>query len=103
MIEQLKTHPTILNEEQLEIRAAFFAPWSDTTDMNVGEYSRTIDKRKRAANKMRVKRSDEDKITHFVGCAQNSKLFEEDWTQKWEATPNQDWTVVRDIWVKKYG
>ena len=30
-------------------------------------------------------------------------MFEDKWIQKWEATLNRDWTMVRDIWVKKYG
>ena len=51
MIEQLKMHPTILNKEKLNIRAALFAPWSDTLDTNLGEYARTLDKRQRAAKK----------------------------------------------------
>ena len=103
MIEQLETHPTILNKEKLENRAAFFAPCYDAPDMSLGEYSRTLDKSQRAAKKLRVNISDEDKTTHFVSCAQHSDLFEDEWTQKWEATLNRDWTVVRDIWVKNYG
>ena len=49
IINQLETHPTILNEENLDIRAAFFAPWSDTPNMNLSEYARTLDKRQHAA------------------------------------------------------
>ena len=49
MIKQLKTRPTILNEEKLYIRAAFFTPWSDAPDMNLGEYAKTLYKRQRAA------------------------------------------------------
>ena len=49
MIKQLETHPTILNEENLDIRAAFFAPWSDAPDMNLREYARTLDKRQHIA------------------------------------------------------
>ena len=103
MIEQIETHPTILNKENLEIRAAFFAPCSDAPDMNLGEYSRTLDKLQRDAKTLRMNISDEDKTTNFVGCAQHSKMFEEKWTQKWEATINRGWTVVYDIWVNKYG
>ena len=61
MIKQLEMYPTILNEEKLEIRAAFFSLWSDAPDMNLGEYSRTLDKHQYAAKKLRVKISDEDK------------------------------------------
>ena len=68
MIKHLKTHPTIINDEKLEIRAAFFAPWYDAPDMNLGEYSRTLDKRQRDAKTSRMNISDEDKTTHFVGC-----------------------------------
>ena len=71
--------------------------------MNLSEYARTLDKRQRASKKLRVDISNEDKTTHFVGCAQHSKIFEDEWTQMWEATVDRDWTVVRDIWVKKYG
>ena len=67
--------------------------------MNLGEYARTLDKRQRAAQKLRVNISDDDKRTHFVSCAQHSELFEDKWTHKWEATLNRDWTVVCDIWV----
>ena len=49
MIEQLKTNPAILNKEKLKIRATFFTPWSSTLDMNLGEYTKIIDKRQRAA------------------------------------------------------
>ena len=55
MIEQLETDPTIINEENLEIRAAFFALWSNAQDMNLGEYARTIDRRQRAAKKIEGK------------------------------------------------
>ena len=51
MIDQIETHPTILNKEKLDINTAFFAPWSDALDMNLGEYARTIIKRKQAAKK----------------------------------------------------
>ena len=49
MIEQLETHPTILNEEKLKIRAALFAPLSNVPGMNLGDYARTLDKRQHAA------------------------------------------------------
>ena len=55
MIEQLEMHPTIINEENLEIRDAFFALWSDAPDMNLGDYARTIDRRQRAAKKIEGK------------------------------------------------
>ena len=45
MLEQLETHSTILDKEKLEIMAAFFAPWSDAPDMNLGDYARTLNKR----------------------------------------------------------
>ena len=61
IIKQLETHPAILNEEKLDIRAAFFAPWSDAPDMNLGEYARTLDKRQCAAKTFRVNISDGDK------------------------------------------
>ena len=51
---------------------------------------------------MRVNISNKDKTTHLVGCAQHFELFEDEWMQKWESTINRDWTVVCDIWVKKY-
>ena len=95
MIEQLETHPTILNKEKLENRAAFFAPCYDVPDMSLGEYSRTLDKSQRAAKKLRVNISDEDKTTHFVSCAQHSDLFEDEWTQKWEATLNRDTKSIK--------
>ena len=82
MIKQLETHPTIINKEKLEIRAAFFAPWSNAPDMNLGEYARTLDKRQRAAKNLRVNISDKDKKTHFISYAQHSGIFEDKWTQK---------------------
>ena len=103
MIEQLKIYPTILNKEKIEIRAVFFAPWSDAPDMNLGEYARTLNKCQRAAKTFRLNISDEDKTTHFVGCAQHFELFEDKWTQKWEAALKRYWTVVCDIWVKITG
>ena len=103
MIKQLETQPTILNEEKLDISAEFFDPWSDTPDINLGEYTRTLNKRQRAAKKVRLNISYKDKTTHFVGCVQHSEIFEDKWTQKWEAPLDRDWTVVRDIWVEKYG
>ena len=54
MIDQLKPHPTSLNEENLRIRAAYFTPWSDAPDMNLGEYARMLDKRQRAVKKLRT-------------------------------------------------
>ena len=45
---------------------------------------------------------DEDKTTHSVGCTHHSELFEDEWTHKWEAMIDRDWTVVCNIWVKKY-
>ena len=45
--------------------------------MNLGDYVRTLDKHQRAAKKLRVNISDKDKTTHFVSCAQHSKLFVE--------------------------
>ena len=80
IIKQLETHPAILNEEKLDIRAAFFAPWSDAPDMNLGEYARTLDKRQCAAKTFRVNISDGDKTTHLVVCVQHSELFEDKWT-----------------------
>ena len=59
--------------------------------------------RQRSVKKLRVNISNEEKTTHFFGCAQHSELFEDYWTHKWEATLNRDCTVVRNIWVKKYG
>ena len=102
MIEQLETHPTIINKEKLEIRSAFFAPWYNAPDMNLGEYVGTLEKRQRTAKKLRVNIYDKDKTTHFIGCTQHSDLFEDEWMQKWETTIDRDWTVVCNIWVKKY-
>ena len=36
----------------MDIRSAFFAPWSDAPDMKLGEYARTLDKCQRAAKKI---------------------------------------------------
>ena len=71
IIEQLETHSIILNEEKLEIMAAFFALWSDAPDMNLRDYARTLDKRQRVAKTFTVNISDEDKTTHFVTARSN--------------------------------
>ena len=65
--------------------------------MNLGEYARTLDKHQRVSKQFRVNISDKDKTTHLVSCVQHSKLFEDEWTHKWEATLDKDWTVVRNI------
>ena len=36
----------------MDIRAAFFAPWSNAPDMKLGEYARTLDKCQCAAKKV---------------------------------------------------
>ena len=39
---------------------------------------------------------------HFVGCAEDSGLFKEEWVTEWEAMAERSWTVVRDIWFGKW-
>ena len=39
---------------------------------------------------------------HFVGCAEDSGLFKEEWVTEWEATTDRLWTVVHHIWVGKW-
>ena len=73
------------------------APWSDSPNMTLKEYGRQLYKQQRAAKNQGVAISDEDKMTHFVGCAKDSRLFKEEWVTGWEATSNRTWNVVRDI------
>ena len=70
--------------------------------MTLKEYGRRLDKRQRAAKHIGVTISDEDKTTHFVGCAKDSGLFKEEWVTEWEATPKRTWNVVRDVWFGKW-
>ena len=79
MIAELMTHPVVLNAEKREIRAFFVAPCSDSPNMTLKEYGRQLDKRQRAAEKQGVTIFDEDKTTHFVGCAEDSRIFKEEW------------------------
>ena len=78
------------------------APGSYSPDMTLKEYGRQLDKRQRTAKNQGFTISDEDKTTHFVGCAKDSRLFKEEWVTEWEATTNILWTVVRDIWVENW-
>ena len=78
MIAELMTHLVVLNSEKQEIRAFFMALWSDSPNMTLKEYNRQLDKQQRAAKKQGVTISDEDKTTHFVGCAKYSRLFKEE-------------------------
>ena len=65
------------------------SPWSESLDMTLKEYGRQLDKRQRAAKNQGVTISDEDKKTHFVGCAKESGLFKEEWVMEWEATSDR--------------
>ena len=102
MIAKLRTDPVILNAEKQEICSFFMALWSDSPNMTLKEYGRQLDKRKRAAKNQGVTISDEDMTTHFVGYAEDSGLFKEEWVTEWEATANRSWKVVRNIWVGKW-
>ena len=102
MIAELRTHPVVLNAEKRKIRSFFMAPWSDSSDMTLEEYGRQLDKQQRATKNQGVKISDEDKTTHFVGCAKDSGLFKEEWVIEWKATADRLWKVVRGIWVGKW-
>ena len=95
MIAELMTHPVVLNAEKREIRAFFVAPCSDSPNMTLKEYDRQLDRRQHAAKKQGVKISDEDKTTHIIGCAEDFRLFKEEWFTKWEATSDRTWTVKR--------
>ena len=77
------------------------ALWSDSPNMTLKKYGRQLDKRQSAAKNQGVTISDEDKSTHFIGCAEDSGLFKEEWVTGWEATSDITWTVVRDVWVGK--
>ena len=101
MIAELMTQPVVLNARKREIRAFLMAPWSDSPNMTLKEYGRQLDKRQRVAKIQGDTISDEDKTTHFVGCAKDSGIFKEEWVTKWEAMSDRTWTVVRDVWVGK--
>ena len=102
MIAELRTHPVVLDTEKWEIRSFFMALWSDSPYMTLKEYGRQLDKQQRAAKNQGVTISDEDKTTHFVRCAEDFGLFKEEWITEWEATSNRSWTVVHDVWVRKW-
>ena len=70
--------------------------------MTLKDYGRKLDTRQRAAMNQGVTIFDEDKTTHFVGCAKDSVLFKEEWVTDWEETADRSWTVVRNIWVGKW-
>ena len=69
------SHPVVLNAEKQEIRSLFMALWSDSPNMTLKEYVRQLDKRQRAAKTQGVTIFDEDKTTHFGGCAKDYGLF----------------------------
>ena len=65
------------------------ALWYDSPDMTLKEYGRQLYKQQRAAKNQGVTISDEDKTTHFVGCAKESGLLKEEWVTEWEATSDR--------------
>ena len=82
MIAELMTHPVVLNKEKRQIRSLFMAPWSESPNMTLKEYVRQLDKLHRAAKNQGVTISDEEKTTHFVGCAKDSGLSKEEWVTR---------------------
>ena len=78
------------------------APWSDSPNMTLKEYVRQLDKRQRAAKTQGVTIFEKDKTNHFVRCAEDSGLFKEEWVTECEAKSDRTWTVVRNVWVRKW-
>ena len=57
--------------------------------MTLQEFARELDQRQRKAKKQKINIYNEDKVVHFVGCAQDSGLFEAEWVEKWEVNSNR--------------
>ena len=99
MITELRTHHVVLNAEKWKILSFFMALWSESPYMTLKEYSRQLDKRQRGTKNQGVTIYEEDMITHFVVCAEDSGLFKEEWVTEWETTSDRSCNLGRDVWV----
>ena len=70
--------------------------------MTLQEFARELDKRQQKAKKQNVVIDDDDKVVHLVGCAQDLVLFEAEWVENWEVSPDRTWSVVHDQWVTNW-
>ena len=85
----------ITNTECIDIKAIFYAPWSDSPNKHINTYARHLDRCQRYCATLRSDVSDTDKFTHFVQQMYQSGLFEANFLEEWEASADQSWDATK--------
>ena len=88
LLAHVRTWSVITNSELMDIKAIFYAPWSDLLNQHINTYARQLDRRQQDCATLRVDVSNTDKVTHFFQQMYQSSLFKGDFLEKWEASAN---------------
>ena len=89
------TWAVITNTVRINIKAIFYAPWSDSPNQHINTYARHLDRCQRYCVTLRSDVSDTDKFTHFVQQMYQSGLFEANFLEEWEASADQSWDATK--------
>ena len=93
LITHLRTWPVITNTERMSTKAAFVAPWSNSSDQNLSAYAQDLTRRQNNATKYAVNITNDDKVTQLVACIYESNILEDLVMEKWEKSGNRSWTT----------
>ena len=83
MITHLQTWFVITNKEKLDVKALFYAPWSETPNTHITTFARQLDRRQveYATNQVTITYS--DKVDHFVAQMYLCDIFESKFLNDW--------------------
>ena len=62
IVAHLRTWPLITNAKRMATKAAFIAPWSDSTDQHLSAYDRNLTRKQKNTNKYKIKITDDDNV-----------------------------------------
>ena len=102
MITHLQTWFVIMNKEKLDMKALFYAPWSETPNTHITTFARQLYQRKVECAKNLVTITDSDKVDHFVAQMYLCDIFESKFLDDWEESLDKTWAATKPLFVTQY-
>ena len=102
MITHLQTWFVITNKEKLDMKALFYAPWSENTNTHITTFYRQLDRRQVECAKNQVTITDSDNVDHFVVQMYLCNIFESKFFDDWEEAQDKTWAATKPLFMTQY-